>query len=203
MLQPVLLAVIALGVLLAVTGVNYRTYFQGAQLINFLLGPAVVALAVPLHRHLPMIRRSARTVLPALLLGSAAAIGSVVASSQALGASSTTVLSLAPKSATAPVAIDLARQFGGVPSLTAALTVSTGIIGAVLGPLVLARLNFRDDRVRGLALGVASHGIGTARALEIGGAAGAFAGLGFALNAVTTPILLTLSDALHLLPHAA
>ncbi|MBV8998365.1 MAG: LrgB family protein [Solirubrobacterales bacterium] len=201
LLNPVLLAIIALGALLALTGIKYRAYFQGAQPINLLLGPAVVALAVPLHRQLSTIRRSAPAVLSALAIGSLAAIGSAVAISQALGASATTVLSLAPKSATAAVAIGISRQLGGIPSLTAALTISTGIIGAILGPGLLARLKLHDDRAAGLALGVASHGIGTARALQIGEALGAFAGLGLALNALATPLLLSVLDALHLLPH--
>lgn len=188
--NPVLVAVLVISVVLALSDVDYATYFEGAQFVHFLLGPATVALAVPLHRHLPDIRRSAGPLLAAVCLGSVSAIAVAVAIPWALGASAEILVSLAPKSATAPVAMGLAAELGGAPSLTAAFTILTGITGAVCGTVVLNLLRVRDPRARGLAVGVAAHGIGTARKMQINPTSGAFAGLGLAMNAVVTTILI-------------
>ena len=196
LLNPVLLAVSMVAVLLWVTGTSYRTYFDGAQFIHFLLGPATVALAVPLHRELARIRRVAVPVLAAVMLGSMTAIVSAAGIALALGASRETAISLAPKSATAPVAMSLSEQLGGAPSLTAVLTVLTGITGALVGRAVLNVVRIGDWRARGLGFGVAAHGIATARALQVNPVAGAFSGLGFALNAIATAVLLPLGVAL-------
>jgi predicted murein hydrolase (TIGR00659 family) len=192
LLNPVLLAVAVVVSFLWVARIDYRTYFEGAQFIHFLLGPATVALALPLHRELALVRRSAVPVLGAVVIGSLTAIATAVGLAWALGASPQTVISLAPKSATAPVAMSLSAQLGGIPSLTAVFAILTGITGALIGTGVLNLARVRDWRVRGLAFGVASHGIGTARALTVNPTAGAFSGLGFALNAVATALLLPL-----------
>lgn len=189
LLNPVLLAVAIVALVLWATRTDYRTYFSGAQFVHFLLGPATVALAVPLHRAVAQIRQVAGPVLVAVGVGSLTAILSAAGIGWALGASERTIVSLAPKSATAPVAMSLSEQLGGLPSLTAALAVLTGITGALLGRFVLDLARVRDRRASGLGVGVASHGIGTARALQDNPTAGAFAGLGFALNAITTAIL--------------
>ncbi|MGY1637183.1 LrgB family protein [Geodermatophilus sp. SYSU D00742] len=190
--NPVLLAVVITSVVLAVTGIDYRTYFEGAQFVHFLLGPATVALAVPLYRQLPQIRRLALPLLTAVGVGSLTAIATAVAIPAALGADDQTLLSLAPKSATAPVAMGVSEQLGGAPSLTAVFTILTGITGAVLGGAVLDLVRVRDRRARGLAVGVVAHGIGTARKMQVDPISGAFAGLGLALNAVTTAALVPL-----------
>jgi predicted murein hydrolase (TIGR00659 family) len=187
--NPVLVAVVVLVALLKITGTRYETYFAGAQFINFLLGPAVVALAVPLYRQLPLIRRAAVPIALIVVAGSLLAIFAATLPAQWLGAPHDVVRSLAPKSATAPVALGLSDELGGIPALTAALTVMTGVVGAVLGQYVVRG---GDDRALGLGLGIASHGIGTARAFQISETAGAFASLGFALNAGLTAVLLPL-----------
>ncbi|MGY1707418.1 LrgB family protein [Geodermatophilus sp. SYSU D00697] len=191
-LNPVLLAVLITSVVLGVTGIDYRTYFEGAQFVHFLLGPATVALAVPLYRQLPQIRRLALPLLAAVGVGSLTAIATAVAIPAVLGADDQTLLSLAPKSATAPVAMGVSEQLGGAPSLTAVFTILTGITGAVLGGVVLDLVRVRDRRARGLAVGVVAHGIGTARTMQVHPTTGAFAGLGLALNAVTTAALVPL-----------
>ncbi len=196
LLHPVLVSVAVLGAMLELTGISYPTYFDGAQFIHFLLGPATVALAVPLHRALAQIRRAAVPVLISVAVGSLTAIASAAGIAWALGASRETVISLAPKSATAPVAMSLSDQLGGAPSLTAALTVLTGITGALVGRAVLDLVRIDDWRAHGLGLGVASHGIATARALQVNPVAGAFSGLGFALNAIATAVILPLAFAL-------
>lgn len=188
--NPVLLSVIAIVALLAASGTSYAAYFDGAQFVHFLLGPAVVALAVPLHRELSRIRARVPALAAALLAGSATAAVTAVLAARALGGSRATLLSLAPKSTTAPVAMGIAEKIGGLPSLTAALVVLTGMLGALLGPRTLELLRVRDPAAVGFALGVASHGIGTARAFQLDERAGAFAALGMGLNALASALLL-------------
>lgn len=192
LVNPVLLAVVALVLLLRFTGIDYPTYFDGAQFVHFLLGPATVALAIPLYRTLHLVRRSLLSLSVALLCGSLAAAGSAVGIAWGFGAAPETLLSLAPKSVTTPIAMGIARQIGGLPSLTAVLVILTGILGAVLGHGLLNLLRVRDARARGLAFGVAAHGIGTARALQEGEVAGAFASLAMGLNGLATALLLPL-----------
>lgn len=194
--NPVLIAVMLLAVLLHLTSTPYTTYFEGAQFVHFLLGPATVALALPLLDNLPRMRRALLPVLAALFVGSIVAAGSALAIASALGIDGALLASLAPKSATAPVAIGISQGIGGSPTLTAVLVILTGIVGAVVATPLLNLMGLRDWRARGFAVGVASHGIGTARAFQVNPTAGAFAGLGMALNAIATaliaPLLLSL-----------
>jgi predicted murein hydrolase (TIGR00659 family) len=189
LVNPVLIAVVLLAGLLHLTGTPYATYFEGAQFVLFLLGPATVALAVPLWDALPRVRRAALPVAAGLLAGSVTAIASALAIASAFGVSGTTLAALAPKSATAPVAIGISQALGGSPTLTAVLVILTGIIGAVIATPLLNLLRIRDWRARGLSVGVAAHGIGTARAFQVNPTAGAFAGLGMGLNAVLTALI--------------
>lgn len=192
LLNPVVLAVTLLVTLLLVTETSYSRYFEGAQFIHFLLGPATVALAVPLYQHFGRIRAQLIPILAGLLAGSLTAIVSATAMVWLLNGTRETLVSMAPKSVTTPVAMGIAEQLGGLPSLTAVLVIMTGIIGAVTGPLLLRWLRIEDDSARGLALGVAAHGIGTARAFQINDLAGAFSGLGMGLNALLTALLVPL-----------
>lgn len=192
LINPVLIAVVALVAILKFTDVDYLTYFEGAQFVHFLLGPATVALAVPLFQQLQQLRRSLAAILVAVVAGSLTAAGSAVGIAWALGASRETLLSLAPKSVTTPIAMGIAEKIGGLPSLTAVLVILTGMTGAMLGTYTLNLLGITDWRARGLAVGVASHGIGTARAILVHPLAGAFAGLAMGLNGIATAILLPL-----------
>jgi predicted murein hydrolase (TIGR00659 family) len=187
--NPVLCAVLLLAPVLWLTGTPYRTYFDGAQFIHFMLGPATVALAVPLYANLPRVRQAALPMLAALVAGSLTAVLSALGIAWALGAGPDVLAALAPKSATAPVAIGIAEALGGAPTLTAVLVLTTGIIGAVVATPLLNALRVRDWRARGFAVGVAAHGIGTARAFQVNETAGAFAGIGMGLNAVLTALL--------------
>ena len=193
LLNPVLVAIVLLVGLLTVTGTDYRTYFDGAQFVHFLLGPATVALAVPLYRQIPAVRRSALAIGIALAVGSFTAAASAMAIASLLGASHDIVLSLAPKSVTTPIAMGIAEAIGGIPSLTVAMVMLTGIAGATLGPALLGLLKIKDPRAQGLALGVAAHGIGTARALQSSELAGAFASLAMGLNGFATAVALPLT----------
>jgi len=187
--NPVMIAVALLVTALTVTGTPYKTYFDGAQFVHFLLGPATVALAVPLYLQLPKLRKHALPLLGGLLVGSLVAAVSAVTIAWALGATRETVLSLAPKSVTIPIAMGVAEKIGGLPSLTAVLVMATGIIGAVSATTLLNLLRIRDYSVRGFATGVAAHGIGTARAFQVNLVAGTFAGIAMGLNALLTALL--------------
>lgn len=187
--NPVLIAVALLAAVLWLTATPYAEYFAGAQFIHFLLGPATVALALPLWDNLGQIRRAAVPLVAALLAGSVAAVVSALAIASAMGIEGAVLASLAPKSATAPVAIGVAEAVGGSPTLAAVLVILTGITGAIVATPLLNLSGFRDWRARGFALGVAAHGIGTARAFQVHPVAGAWAGLGMGLNAVMTAVL--------------
>ncbi|NJR13076.1 MAG: LrgB family protein [Phyllobacteriaceae bacterium] len=190
--NPVLIAVALLVGLLTFTGTGYEQYFEGAQFVHFLLGPATVCLALPLYRQFEKVRRSALAIGASILTGSLTASAAAVGIGWALGAGRDTLISLAPKSVTAPVAMGISEQLGGLPSLTAAMVIVTGIIGATFGPLLLTMLGIKDWAARGLAMGTSSHGIGTARALQVNEVAGAFSGLAMGLNALATALLLPL-----------
>ncbi len=187
--NPVLMAVLVLVLVLRISGTPYATYFDGAQFVHFMLGPATVALAVPLAAKAREVRRLLLPMVVAVIAGSFTAIASAMALAALLGASRTTLLSLAPKSVTTPIAMAIAEQIGGLPGLTAVLVILTGIIGAVLVTPLMNALGLRDYAARGFAAGVASHGIGTARAFQVSEVAGTFAGLGLALNGLTTAVL--------------
>jgi predicted murein hydrolase (TIGR00659 family) len=185
-IHPVLVATLLVVALLLATGMSYRVYFRQAYLLNETLGVVVVLLAVPLYRQFPLIRASGLSIFIALLAGSLVALASALAVPAATGSASSILATLAPKSATAAVAVEIADRLGGTASLTAVVVISTGIFGAVFGPAILKAVRIRDDRAVGFALGVASHAIGTARAFQISETAGAFSTLGMILNAIIT-----------------
>ena len=192
LLNPILISVAMIVGFLMATGVEYRTYFDGAQFVHFLLGPATVALAVPLYHQLPLLRRAWPAVLAVVLTGAVVACVGAVAIAWSLGGSEPILLSLAPKSVTIPIAMGVAERIGGIPSLTAVMVMLTGIFGAVAGGWILDLARVKTPAARGLALGIASHGIGTVRALQMGETAGAFAGLAIGLTGLATAILVPL-----------
>jgi predicted murein hydrolase (TIGR00659 family) len=187
--NPVLMAVILVAGLLWLTGTPYAEYFEGAQFVHFLLGPATVALAVPLAENAARIRRAAWPMAAALVVGVGTAMGSAALIGRWMGLDGELLLSVVPKSATAPVALGVAEAIGGSPTLTAVLVILTGIAGAVMVTPLMNLLRVRDWRARGFAVGVAAHGIGTARAFQVNETAGAFAGIGMALGAILTALL--------------
>jgi predicted murein hydrolase (TIGR00659 family) len=187
--NPVLLSVLLIAPVLWLTRTNYTTYFEGAQFIHFLLGPATVALALPLWDNRDTIRTSVAPIVLALLAGSVVAAGSAILLARAFGLPMEVLLSLAPKSTTAPVALGISEAIGGLPALTAVLVILTGIIGAVTVTPLMNLLRISDWRARGFAVGVAAHGIGTARAFQVNPVAGAYAGIAMALNALLTSLI--------------
>jgi predicted murein hydrolase (TIGR00659 family) len=187
--NPVLISVALIVPVLLASGTSYQTYFDGAQFVHFLLGPAVVGLAVPLAREWDSVRRLAFPIFGALVAGSAVALISTLVIAGTLGATPVTLLSLAPKSVTAPIAMGIAERIGGIPALAAVFAVTTGVIGAAMGKLVLDRCGVVDWRARGFALGLAAHGIGTARAFQVNAEAGTYASLAFALHGFIAAVL--------------
>jgi predicted murein hydrolase (TIGR00659 family) len=192
--NPVLWSVVVLASLLTVTRVDYPTYFSGAQFIHFLLGPAVVALAWPLWERLAALREHWRALLAAALAGGAAASGSALLLGWLVDLPQEVVLSLAPKSVTAPVAMGIADKIGGIPALAAVFAVVTGMVGALSGKALFALLKIPTDAdgwmARGFSLGTAAHGIGAARAMQVNPDAGAFAGLALGLQVVLAALLI-------------
>ncbi|HRD34024.1 MAG TPA: LrgB family protein [Rhodocyclaceae bacterium] len=190
LLNPVMIAVTLLVGVLALTGTDYDTYFDGAQFVHFLLGPATVALAIPLYAQWMRLRKMVFPLIATLLVGSLAAALSAAGIAAILGASRESVMSLAPKSVTTPVAMGIAESLSGLPSLTAVLVMATGILGAITARYIYQWLRIDDHAVHGFAMGIASHGIGTARAFQISEQAGAFAALAMGLNALVSALLL-------------
>jgi putative effector of murein hydrolase len=186
---PPLLAIVLLILLLLATATPYRAYMAGAQYVGFLLGPATVALAVPMYANLRLMRRSARALAPALIVGSLVTAGTAMGLARLLGAPRLVVLSLAAKSVTVPIAVGISEKLGGQPSLTAAFVMLTALIGVSAMTPLFRLLRVRDPRAQGLAAGTVAHGVATARMLLLSETAGAFAGLAIGLNAVFTALL--------------
>jgi predicted murein hydrolase (TIGR00659 family) len=190
--NAVAIAVALLVAILLATRTSYATYFEGAQFVHFLLGPATVALAVPMFRNRHLVARAAVPILAALLAGSLAAAMSAMAVAWAFGGSREVILSVAPKSVTTPIAMGIAEHIGGSPSLTAVLVIATGIFGAIVARPVLNGLGVMDWRARGFAVGLAAHGLGTARAFQVDELAGTFAGIAVGLNGIATALIVPL-----------
>ncbi|WP_114416572.1 LrgB family protein [Marinospirillum perlucidum] len=195
-LHPVLVAIALIVSYLLLTDTNYGVYFEGAQFIHFLLGPAIVALAVPLFDHRERIRREFLPLMLACVAGILTAVFSTMALVKLLGGREDTLMSLAPKSVTSPIAMGIAEQIGGYPALAAGIVLITGAIGCVLGPPIFRLLKIEDHAVQGFAMGLAAHGFGTAQSFTLSNLAGAFAGLSMGvtglLSAFLIPILVRL-----------
>jgi len=187
--NPVAIAIALVVAVLLASGMSYHDYFAGAQFVHFLLGPATVALAIPLARQLPRLRRLFLPLCCALTAGCATAILAAVVILDYLGGTAQLIASIGPKSASTPIAMAVSEKLGGLPALTAVLVIATGIVGAVAGRTLFNALRIDSHAVRGFALGVASHGIGTARAFQVSPEMGAFAGLGMGLNGMLTAVL--------------
>jgi predicted murein hydrolase (TIGR00659 family) len=195
-LHPVLVSIVVLITALRMLGIEYADYDRGGRLLTFFLGPAVVALGLPLHRQMEEIGRRGRAVLLSLLIG--ASVGTLTATLTAalLGASGPVVRTLAARSVTTPIAIGIAQRVGGLPPLAAVVAIFTGVLGAVIGPPLLRAIGIRSRTAFGLALGAAAHGVGTARAAEEGEVEAASSGLAIGIMGVFTAVLAPLGLAL-------
>ncbi len=188
-LNPILITIAALIALLQLTGISYETYEQGGQYIEFWLKPAIVALGVPLYQNLGQIRHQLLPILMSQLVGCLVGLVSVTLIASALGASHEVIVSLAPKSVTTPIAMEVCKTSGGIPSLTAAIVVIVGLFGAIFGFKILEVWHVRNPFSQGISMGTAAHAVGTSRAMEKGETYGAYSSLGLILNGVLTALL--------------
>ena len=186
--NPILVAIAIIIVFLLVADIPFETYHEGAKMIEFWLKPAVVALGVPLYLQLSSIKRQFLPILASQMMGCIAGIVSVVVISKLFGASDAVIMSLASKSVTTPIAMEVTQVLGGIPSLTAAIVVITGLIGAVIGFKTLSVGQVRNPMALGLSMGAASHALGTSAAMDRDQFVGAYASLGLTINGILTAL---------------
>lgn len=196
LLQPLLTAMVIIIPFLLITDIDYQTFYQNTRILNFMLGPSVVALGYVLYEQIGHIKGNVVSILTAVFTGSVVGIASVVLIAKVLGADKMLMASLAPKSVTTPIAISLAEQTGGVPALAAAFVVICGIFGGLVGPIVLRRIGIKSKIAKGLAMGSASHALGTARAMEMGALEGAISGLAIGIMGIMTALLIPFAEKL-------
>ena len=189
LLNPILLTIAVLIIFLKLTGVSYETYNEGGHLIEFWLKPAVVALGVPLYLQLETIKKQLLPILLSQLAGCVVGVASVVLIAKWMGAPNDIIYSLAPKSVTTPIAMEVAQSLGGIPSLTAAVVVCVGLLGGMLGFKAMHLTHIGSPMAQGLSMGTAAHAVGTSAAMEVSRKYGAFASLGLTLNGILTALL--------------
>lgn len=190
LLQPLLISMLIIIPFLMIAGVEYKTFVENTQILNFMLGPSVVALGYVLYEQIEQVKGNVLSMLTAVLSGSIVGIASVILIAKLFGADKVLLASLAPKSVTTPIAISLAQQSGGAPSLAVAFVVICGVFGGVVGPVVLRKIGITSKFAKGLAMGSASHAIGTARAMEMGAVEGAISGLAIGIMGIITSLLI-------------
>jgi predicted murein hydrolase (TIGR00659 family) len=195
-LQPLLISMVIIIPFLKITGIEYQTFYHQTRLLNFMLGPSVVALGFVLYEQMEHIRGNVISILTAVFVGSLVGIFSVMLIAKLLGADHILMASLAPKSVTTPIAISLAEKNGGVPALTAAFVVICGLFGGLVGPIILRKLGIKSKIAQGLAMGSASHALGTVRALEMGALEGAISGLAIGIMGIMTALMIPLVEML-------
>jgi predicted murein hydrolase (TIGR00659 family) len=196
LLQPLLISMLIIIPFLKVTGIDYSTFYQQTKLLNFMLGPSVVALGFVLYEQIEHIRGNVLSILTAVFVGSIVGIFSVLLIAKLLGADHILMASLAPKSVTTPIAISLAEKHGGVPALAAAFVVLCGLFGGLVGPILLRSMGIKSKIAQGLAMGSASHALGTVRALEMGALEGAISGLAIGIMGFMTALMIPLVELL-------
>lgn len=189
LLNPLLTSIPVIICVLGIFHVPYETFKQGSHLIHFMLGPSVVALGYVLYEQLQYIKGNVVSILTAVFVGAIVGIVSVIVIGKMMGADTSLIATLQPKSVTTPIAMGISEKAGGNPSLTAVVVVVVGIFGSIVGPFVMKVLGIESRIAKGLALGASSHGVGTATALQIGAVEGALSGLAIGLMGVMTAIL--------------
>jgi len=196
LLQPLLISMIIIIPFLKITGIDYPTFYQQTRILNFMLGPSVVALGYILYAQIEQIKGNVISILTSVFVGSFVGILSVVLVAKAFGADHLLIASLAPKSVTTPIAISLSEKSGGVPALTAAFVVICGIFGGLVGPIILRSIGIKSKIATGLAMGSSAHALGTARAMEIGAVEGAISGLAIGIMGIMTALMIPFAERL-------
>lgn len=188
-LHPLLVSIPVLAVLTHFLGISYASFEQGSRIISFLLGPTVVVLGYLLYEQLATLRENALSILTSVFVGCVTGIFSVIYMARYLGADPIVIASIEPKSVTTPIAMSIAEKAGGIPSIAAVVVILVGIFGGMVGPFILKKLGIESKIAKGLALGSAAHGLGTARAMELGVVEGAISGLAMGVMGIMTAIL--------------
>ena len=196
LIQPLLIAMLIIIPFLNFTGIDYHSFCEKTRILNFMLGPSVVALGYVLYEQIENIKGNVISILTAVFVGSVVGILSVVLIARAFGADKILVASLSTKSVTTPIAISLAEKDGGAPALAAAFVVICGIFGGLVGPIILRRIGIKSSIAKGLAMGSASHALGTARAMEMGALEGAISGLAIGIMGIMTALLIPFAERL-------
>jgi predicted murein hydrolase (TIGR00659 family) len=194
LLQPLLITMLIIIPFLKITGIEYHTFYEKTNTLNFMLGPSVVALGYVLYEQIENVKGNVISILTSVFVGSVVGIVSVVLIAKAFGADRLLMASLAPKSVTTPIAISLAEKDGGAPALTAAFVVICGLFGGLVGPIILRRLGINSKIAKGLAMGSSSHALGTARAMEMGALEGAISGLAIGIMGIMTALLIPFAE---------
>ena len=192
LLHPVLFTIIELVVVLMALNIPYSTFQPGSRMIHFMLGPSVVSLGYILYQQVAHLKKNAISIVLAITVGAVIGIASIVGIGHLLGVKQALIASLAPKSVTTPIAMELAGNNGGIPGLTAVIVVCAGILGSIIGPPIMKLMKIKSPVAKGLALGASSHGIGTAAAIQMGAIEGALSGLAIGIMGLITSILLPL-----------
>jgi len=196
LLQPLLISMLIIIPFLKLTDIPYQTFFQQTRMLNFMLGPSVVALGYILYAQIEQIRGNVISILTAVFVGSVVGIVSVVLVAKAFGADHILMASLAPKSVTTPIALSLSEKSGGIPALTSAFVVICGIFGGLVGPIILRTIGIKSKIAQGLAMGSSAHALGTARAMEMGAVEGAISGLAIGIMGIMTALLIPFAEKL-------
>jgi len=192
LLNPVLITILVLIGLLIILDVPYATFKKSSQMINFLLGPSVVALGYILHKQIHYLKGNVISVLTSITVGAVVGIASILLIGKLFGADQTLIASLAPKSVTTPIAMALSESNGGIPALTAVVVVVAGVMGSIIAPPIMNWLGIKSPIAKGIALGASSHGVGTATAIQMGAIEGALSGLAIGIMGTITSLLLPL-----------
>lgn len=197
-LNPIILSIIAIIIFLNLNNIDYKVYNKGGSIISFFLGPATVALAVPLYKQINLLRENFLAILLGIVAGAGAGIITVILLSRIFALDKVITLSMLPKSTTSAIAIDIAESIGGNPALAIAFVIATGILGNIIGPALLRICKINNRLAQGISLGTASHVVGTARAMEIGEVEGAMASLAIGVAGLITvflaPIILSIMN---------
>lgn len=196
LLQPLLISMLIIIPFLEILDIDYKTFYDNTEILNFMLGPSVVALGYVLYEQIEHIKGNVMSILTSVFVGAIVGILSVITIAKLMGADKILIASLAPKSVTTPIAISLAEKSGGAPALAATFVVICGIFGGLIGPLVLRKLKITSKIAQGLAMGSASHALGTARAMEMGAIEGAISGLAIGIMGIMTALLIPFAEML-------
>lgn len=196
LLHPTVSGAVLMAGLLSIMQLDYQIYFQANQLLVFFLGPVTVSLAIPLYQQQHLMRRMIKPIAITLIAGASFAAISALSIAFLLGANHQTLISLASKSVTTPIAIGITNEIGGLETLATGAVVFTGAMGLVIAPIIFRLLKIEDPRIWGFCIGITAHGVGTARAFELNPTAGAFSSLALCLtgtfSAISIPLVVTL-----------